>query len=120
MAGVRQRPDILSVERDGLSVTLQIALDAELIWFAGHFDELPILPGVVQLRWAAEQAAEQLDCTDATTSLRNVKFQRILQPGMTVSLILTRCEDASRVDFTYRNDDRVFSTGQLLYPAESP
>lgn len=95
------------------SLELYIHLPEDDPVFEGHFPELSILPGVVQIQWAMEHsipwyAAEQF------LGLEKLKFQQMIMPGSTFSLKLTH-QGAGKVYFAYNNEDICFSSGYLMF-----
>lgn len=61
----------------------------DLLWFSGHFPELPLLPGVASLE-LVRQAAEMVRQADACVlSLRNLKFKSPVFPSERLLLTLT-------------------------------
>ena len=80
-------------------------------FFKGHFEDMPILPGVVQLffaNWFTGRAFG-LDC--ALGQIRRIKFSNIIKPLEVVELELKKTE--SGVSFKYYNEEKTFSTGIL-------
>lgn len=80
-------------------------------FFKGHFEGMPILPGVVQLffaNWFAKLVFG-IDCTQG--QVRRVKFSNIIKPLDVVELELKKTD--SGVSFKYYNDEKTFSSGIL-------
>ncbi len=80
-------------------------------FFKGHFEGLPILPGVVQLfyaNWFCEYAFK-LDCRCG--QIRKIKYSNIIQPAKVVELKLV--QDAKGVSFKYQDENMVYSSGIL-------
>ena len=80
-------------------------------FFKGHFEGMPILPGVVQLFYANRFAklVFGIDCTQG--QVRRVKFSNIIKPLDVVELELKKTD--SGVSFKYYNDEKTFSSGIL-------
>ncbi|WP_445147437.1 ApeI family dehydratase [Dyella sp. Tek66A03] len=98
---------------------LQLLLPLELQYFSGHFPRLPVLPGVVQLAWALELAAERLGTPRQSRRMDMLKFQHLLRPGDELQLQLRHDRAAHKLHFAYRLGDRVASCGRFAWdPAE--
>lgn len=93
--------DVRRVEQDVLE--LEFTLAADCVWFAGHFPDRPILPGVVQVGWAAHFAAEWANHDTPPTQIRRLKFKRPLLPDARVGLRLQR--QGAAIGFEYRLAD---------------
>lgn len=81
-----ERPD-----RDTCIVTLEVP--ERLIFLEGHFDEYPLVPGVVMVQWAINLAAERFGQHGEFQGIERLKFQRALRPGTRFTLQLTRRDD---------------------------
>lgn len=85
----------VSDENDSTSATRTVRLRTRLTdtfaWFEGHFEGVPILPGVAQLVLVerALKARVPGGSEFATRSVRNLKFRAPTTPGMTMDLVLT-------------------------------
>lgn len=65
-------------------------IDPAWPWFRGHFDDLPVLPGVAQIHIAALLAKQIWGFWPRGGSLRRIKFLRIIEPGRDMRLELER------------------------------
>ena len=54
----------------------------------GHFPGAPVVPGVVQIKWAIALAQRYLAIGGGFAGMENVKFQRAMTPGSRVTLTL--------------------------------
>ncbi|RPH30012.1 hydroxymyristoyl-ACP dehydratase [Buttiauxella warmboldiae] len=68
-------------------LTVRLAVPATLSWFAGHFPEQPLLPGVAQLDWVMAYGAE-LAPGMHFSSIDSAKFQRPIVPENQLELNL--------------------------------
>ncbi len=103
----------LSVEGSVLSAVL--FMPKELLYFDGHFDEIPILPGVVQVHWAINLACEHLGVNADFSSIDHLKFMRVIQPCDTVTLNIYYDEDKNVIEFTYKSGDVKHSVGKVRF-----
>lgn len=108
-------PDILARrERDDvLEIDFSVPLD--LHYLRGHFPANPILPGVVQLTWAEQFAAEYFSLSGAFSDLEAVKFQQVIQPGVVVTLRLQWQSEKQKLLFSYSSESAKFSSGRLVF-----
>lgn len=103
---------------DAVALTLNIPTDLD--YFKGHFDQAPILAGVVQLHWAAEYAKQYLNMGAADVmNIQVLKFQEMILPGQDVVLTLTK-KSAEKVLFSYQSttpngDIKSHSSGRLIF-----
>ncbi|WP_240732357.1 acyl-CoA synthetase [Dyella terrae] len=112
--GMRE-PRVLGVQSDGSTCTLDLHLPRELAWFAGHFRDFPVLPGVVQLQWALAFGARHLGTPEACRQLEMLKFQRLLRPEDRVQLHLIWHVERRRLQFAYRQGELEFASGRFAW-----
>lgn len=112
-------PQIDSFERRPDGLHLDFTLPGHLEYFDGHFPQLALLPGVVQIGWAVELARSHLMLESAVLdrfrALSTVKFMRVLQPGASVRLRLSADAANRELEFEYRDGDVTCSTGRVLF-----
>lgn len=94
---------------------LDLAIPADLDYCRGHFPNAPIVPGVVQLKWAIDAARRHLGAGGEVVGVEALKFQRVLMPGAVATLTLTWVAEAHKLSFAYRSADARFSSGRLLF-----
>lgn len=92
-------PDITARRVGEGTLELEFTLDAACPWLDGHFPGHPILPGVVQVGWAAHFAAPLAGREDPPAQLERIKFKRPILPGARLRLCLAA--DAGRVRYEY-------------------
>ena len=99
-------------------MTIALTIPADWHFFRGHFEDMPILAGVVQLN---EIVLRQLRaCWPEHRRLRRViglKFRRPIGPGDAVELQLTRTPPA-KVAFELRLQSGVAASGVLEFLSE--
>ncbi|WP_330984128.1 MULTISPECIES: hydroxymyristoyl-ACP dehydratase [Enterobacterales] len=102
----------LQAQPQELAVVLH--LDPDLLWFQGHFDVQPLLPGVAQLDWVMHYATTLLAPGFRFHSIQNVKFQAPLLPETTVTLTLSWLAKKQLLSFSYQRHE-----GELRHTASS-
>ena len=95
------------------SVQLDLRIAEGLDCLGGHFPGLPILPGVVQVQWAAHFGSQYWPRLAAFRALHKLKFQNPIVPGMTVSLDLSAA--AGSLSFRYHAAGIDYSSGRMLF-----
>jgi 4-coumarate--CoA ligase (photoactive yellow protein activation family) len=113
--------DVWELPRQELeSGKLRFELPASYGYFRGHFDGMPILPGVVQLEQLALRVArERFPQLGALARLTRVKFKRPIQPGEQLVLGLD-LRSGSQVHFELRCNDAPAASGILHFRSTAP
>jgi len=107
--------EVLSEARDGDSLRYELRVPSTLVHFSGHFPDLPILPGIVQVDWAIRLASEHIARTRDTASVDRLKFMAPVPPGAVLELQLAHDAARRRVQFAYRLNGRDCSSGVVVY-----
>lgn len=107
-------PQIGGPVRAGAALEFTLHLTPDLPVFDGHFPETPILPAVAQLDWALRLAREHLPVPPGFKAAHALKFLRIVQPPVKLSLVLTPA-GATAVAFTYSHGGSACSSGRLEF-----
>lgn len=96
-------------------VVLALRIPETLAYFKGHFDEIAVVPGVVQIQWAVHYARQCLGLNLVFSHMEAVKFKDLLLPGQLTELHL-RCPDAGRkLEFCYRSESSEYSSGRIYF-----
>jgi acyl-coenzyme A synthetase/AMP-(fatty) acid ligase len=105
---------ILDERRDASSIERRLRVPEDLAQLEGHFDNFPVVPGVVQLGWAMQAAADLLGLNPPLAGLEALKFPLPLRPGSSLTLRVERSDDGRRLRFRLFEGDDVFVTGRAL------
>jgi acyl-coenzyme A synthetase/AMP-(fatty) acid ligase/3-hydroxymyristoyl/3-hydroxydecanoyl-(acyl carrier protein) dehydratase len=105
------------LQRDGTEARMQLALDPMLAAFDGHFPGMPILPGVMQLDWAIAFARDCFALAPVFKRIEQLKFQRLLRPGMQVELRLQWHAERAVLAFAYSAGPTACSSGRVVFAA---
>jgi 3-hydroxymyristoyl/3-hydroxydecanoyl-(acyl carrier protein) dehydratase len=113
---VPTEPHVQAVQRSDALIELELSLPPSLLYFEGHFDGFPILPGVVQLHWALRFARLHLPVGRRLPVEMQIKFRRPIRPEARLVLALSFKEvpDRKQVTFAYRCDDVPCSSGKII------
>ena len=96
-------------------VTLSIQAPAELLYFQGHFQQAPVLPGVVQINWAIHYAQQYFSMPPHFAGMEAIKFQQIARPEQPLTLELSYNPDKQKLSFSYRSATASHSSGRILW-----
>jgi 3-hydroxymyristoyl/3-hydroxydecanoyl-(acyl carrier protein) dehydratase len=108
-------PAFSDLRRSGEGVSLALDLTGDSPAFDGHFPATPILPAVAQVDWAIRIARENFPLPPHFNALRSLKFLRIVQPPVRLTLELTPTADGRGVTFTYAHEGAACSTGRIEF-----
>lgn len=97
------------------SASLQLYISKDLVWLKGHFPGQPVLPGVVQVHWAAGLADALFEIPRVFRGIENLKFQSVVLPNTYITLNMTFEIQRFRVNFQYRDAENLFSEGKIKY-----
>lgn len=84
-----------------------------LVFLDGHFDQFPIVPGVVIVQWVVEQAEHSFGALGEFSSCEQLKFQRPLRPGMRFHLELTRKQNS--IGFAFNSHEGRHANGRVTF-----
>ena len=111
-------PIIVSQHQDAEHSVLEILVEPGNPWFEGHFPQMAILPGVVQIGWAEHFACALYGFDAGVSTLEQVKFKRPILPGARLTLVLTPNLAARKLRYEYRDADTSYSAGTLNFGAK--
>ncbi len=105
----------LVVDADSRTLECLLRVPFDLPVFEGHFRGIPIVPGVTQVGWAIELALAHEIVSSRLVGISAAKFCRIVQPGMSLDVQLAPAAQAGQLQFTYRRNQRVVTSGRLQF-----
>lgn len=107
-------PDVVSCVRSADAFDVCLDTQPELIWFTGHFPGTPVLPGIVQLHWAAIAAACLYGLDGAPRTVSRLKFKKVVVPPRQLFLRL-EAGKPGEIHFTFSRDQHLHSLGTLVF-----
>jgi hypothetical protein len=111
-------PELTALRRFDGGVELDLFIPADLVQLRGHFPDFPVLPGVAQIDWAVRYSAQYLDAPIDVGKAFQIKFRRITTAPSSITLKLIRNLDRRQVEFEYRQDESILSSGALKLGAQ--
>ena len=119
MLANQTEPRVLAVEQVDNAVLIRLHVQPDLCWFAGHFPDLPLLPGVVQTTWAVEFGRRYLSLPPQFRYLGNMKFMRFILPDTRLELRLHYLPAKCELSYEYTQGAALCSSGRIGFAAES-
>jgi 3-hydroxymyristoyl/3-hydroxydecanoyl-(acyl carrier protein) dehydratase len=117
LANPQTAPHILAVQKNDADavneVQLTLHVHRELRWFEGHFPQVALLPGVVQITWVVEFARQYFSLPAQFRSMSNMKFMRFIMPDTQIVLWLRYVADKGELSFEYREGQKVCASGRV-------
>ncbi len=100
-----------------LEAAIELVVPHDLEYFVGHFPEIPVVPGVVQIKWAIELARRYLNVAGNCSGMEALKFQHVMRPGAQVTLTLEYAAARGKLHFSFASEQARYSSGRLLLRA---
>ena len=97
--------------------SFRFRLSPESRCFEGHFQGLPVLPGVAHLAMVAIAQAHRSGRERAVVAVHDLRFQRTLGPGDEVDVVLSDRADGA-IRFEIRRSGAVASSGFVIFATE--
>ncbi|WP_341503730.1 hydroxymyristoyl-ACP dehydratase [Gallaecimonas sp. GXIMD4217] len=107
-------PKILDRTQTESGWQLRLQVPADLFYFQGHFPDLPILPGVVQLDWAIRLGCDCFGLKPRSRRMEALKFQAVVLPGMELLLNLAYDEAKGKLSFSFESDQARHASGRVV------
>ncbi len=106
---------ILSKTITDSKAELHLKIPEDLACFKGHFTDMPVVPGVVQLHWVVEFVKEFFNLVPSITKGSQIKFMSLMKPNDTPVLTLTLDFEKSLITYHYQDKKTTYSLGKLTY-----
>lgn len=107
-------PSVQLLQHDDHKVELQLDIRADIAYFDGHFPNAPVLAGVTQLHWVVQYCQQYFPQLVAVSSVEVLKFQLMIRPNDSLTLLLERTADAT-VLFSYSREGTKVASGRLKW-----
>lgn len=101
-------------ERTSTTYAADLTFDRDAAYFQGHFPDIAVLPGVIQLGTAHHLAEAFIGRARPLRMVKKMKFSHVLRPGETVHFTLTKKTD-DEFAYDYRKGDLPCASGVLCF-----
>jgi 3-hydroxymyristoyl/3-hydroxydecanoyl-(acyl carrier protein) dehydratase len=108
-------PEILGEKLEAEGIILALRIPEGLAYFAGHFDEVPVVPGVTQIQWALHYARQHLGLNRIFSHMEVVKFKELILPGQRLDLSLCYQQTDCKLNFCYLSGTTEYSSGRIYF-----
>ncbi|GAC13129.1 AMP-binding protein [Aliiglaciecola lipolytica] len=108
-------PTIKNIKHDSSNLLINCTMPKELLYFDGHFENAPILPGVVQVHWAQKYAVEYFNISQRFSHLEVIKFSHVIQPEEEIEIAIEFNQQKRKVMFSYRSAIGLHSSGRICF-----
>lgn len=105
-------PELLTWEAAPDSLVAEMVFPPDGEWFAGHFPDFPVLPGVAQLFYLRRFARRAFPDFPDAGLYRRIKFRRLVRPNERVRLEVVR-KGPRAYSFTMSVGGAVASSGTV-------
>ncbi|MGR8930296.1 MAG: ApeI family dehydratase [Gammaproteobacteria bacterium] len=112
-------PEILAHEIVADSIILTLRIPENLRYFVGHFEQIPIVPGVVQIQWAVRFAEAYLMPDKVFKHMEAIKFKELMLSGRPLQLSLRYYPDDGKLEFRYHSEAVEYSSGRIYFHDDS-
>lgn len=97
------------------AVSLELEIPENLLYFDGHFDDVPVLSGVVMVHWAAHLGNDKLPIKGSFIALEAIKFQKVVTGLSSFSLHLEYHPENGKLHFSYQSEQGVHARGRICF-----
>lgn len=94
---------------------IQAVIPKNLLYFEGHFDDNPVLPGVVQVNWASVFGRRAFTISGIVKQLEVIKFQHLIFPLDEITITLRYDETKRKLSFKYESERGVHASGRICF-----
>ena len=90
---------------------------SDLLYFDGHFGDMPILAGVVQIEWVIAFGRRCFDLPPLFCAIHALKFQRVISPELPIILELVHDPFKSCLSFKISSQLGAHASGRIIFRA---
>lgn len=112
---INHQPITIQEEISSNQVKCQLYISADLLYFQGHFEGFPVIPGVAQINWAVAYSKTYFGVQGKFYQMANIKFKKVIRPGTILQLLLNHDPVKNTITFNFQNDTEAFSSGVIKF-----
>jgi acyl-coenzyme A synthetase/AMP-(fatty) acid ligase len=111
----RRNPEFRVLEHSPVLCVVELWVSPTAPFFAGHFPQQPILPGVVQVDWLVWLSRVLLDIEAGFAGLEAAKFRRVILPGRRLTVSLWNDAANHRTRYEIRDRNAICASGRIVW-----
>jgi len=97
-------------------IRAETSVPGDSLWFAGHFPEDPLLPGIAQLAMAHDLIRRFYPEDLIFTGVKRVRFKQVIRPDSHIQIQVNPDQDKhAEFQFRLKVEDEVACTGKLVF-----
>lgn len=96
-------------------MSARVTTNHDSLWFAGHFPDNPILPGIAQLDMVADCIAATWENMGTMTGLSRIKFRKIVRPGDLLDIHAICDHKKAQCTFRITSSDEDVCSGMMRF-----
>jgi acyl-CoA synthetase (AMP-forming)/AMP-acid ligase II len=108
-------PTIALLRQDVQNVLLELHIGADLLYFDGHFNAAPVLPGVAQLNWAITLGRRYFKLPPVFSAVHALKFQQIIAPDSVIMMELQHEPSKGTLHFRLYSPAGQHASGRIVF-----
>jgi 3-hydroxymyristoyl/3-hydroxydecanoyl-(acyl carrier protein) dehydratase len=107
-------PTIKNTQKQDDKVELLLSFSKSAVYFQGHFPQIAILPGFMQIHFAMFFAKKYWLLGGEITNIKKLRFTKIITPNTDVSLMIEYLSP-KKINFKYFSGDTSHSSGEIHF-----
>ena len=109
-----------TIRSEADEISARVTTDAQSPWFAGHFPDNPILPGIAQLKMVADIIVASREDDVQMFSLSRIKFRKIVRPGDLLDIHAAPGKEKDQYTFRITSNNEDVCSGMMLFVKQLP
>ena len=107
-------PIIKDCKKSDNSVNLLLHFSKNAEYFQGHFPQMAVLPGFVQVHFALTFAKEYLAVDQVILAIKKLRFTKIISPNSDINLTI-EIISLKKITFKYFTKETNHSSGEIHF-----
>jgi acyl-CoA synthetase (AMP-forming)/AMP-acid ligase II len=112
-----RQPIECRVHKADQHAVVELIAPSDLLYFDGHFRDVPILAGVVQIEWVIAFGRRCFDLPPSFRAIHALKFQRVISPELPITLELAHDPLKSCLAFKISSHLGPHASGRIIFRA---
>ena len=113
-----KQPTECRVHKAEQHAVFELIAPSNLLYFDGHFRDVPILAGVVQIEWVIDFGRRCFDLPPLFRAIHALKFHRVISPELPITLELAHDPLQSYLAFKISSHLGSHASGRIIFRAD--